>query len=629
MTGIAYRPEIDGLRALAVLPIVLFHVGAEWIPGGFVGVDVFFVISGYLITAICLKEIGEGRFSLAGFYRRRAVRILPALLAMLAIVLAYAVWRFLPQRMESVAAEVRAASLFFANIHYWRATDYFGAPAVTTMLLHTWSLGVEEQFYILYPLVLLPLAIWWRKALVPLVLLGIAVSFAAAWVWPSLDTMFGWGQVKWGNAPFYFLPFRAWELLTGASIALGAWPKASAKAGRLLAMAGLAMITAGFFVVTEQRDFPAPWAMLPVLGTGLVIAYAKEGLAARALSVAPLRWIGLVSYSLYLWHWPLIVTYRVETGLQIDAWEGAMLAGASLLVAVLSYRLIERPFLARFRSARTAVVLPVALAAAALVAGSAWYVSESSDAIADLPPGVQRIADYQTYREKEERVYQFRSRCQWSRFTDPDEGVPTRCTSLSRDKPNVLLFGDSHMGQYYRAIVEAYPQWNIVQATGSACQPVTDPQPFAHCPAFVAWVERDLIGLPDIERVILAARWREDSMGALGEMVEGIRAKGHAVTVIGPVIEYEGEFPEIYARALLSGDGERADRLLDPGKPALNRMVEQVARSKAAHFVDVQALQCPGGACVKLTPDGTPMIYDYGHFTLAGSRWIVAQMDLE
>ena len=629
MTGIAYRPEIDGLRALAVLPIVLFHVGAEWIPGGFVGVDVFFVISGYLITAICLKEIGEGRFSLAGFYRRRAVRILPALLVMLALVLAYATWRFLPQRMEVVANTVRAAALFLGNFQFWRSVHYFGEPAETRMLLHTWSLGVEEQFYLLYPLVLLALARWWRRVLVPLVVLGIVLSFGAAWGFTRVDPMFGLPRFQWGNTPFYLLPFRAWELLIGASVALGAWPALAQWARRALAALGLVLIVASFFVIDEYSPFPAPWALLPVMGTALVIAYGEAGPVQRLLSVAPLRWIGLISYSLYLWHWPVIAAYRLETGVNLDLRDTAILALASLGLAVLSYRFVERPFLDRYRKARPVIVIPVALAASLALAACAHAVAAKSDDIRPLPPEIERVAAYDRYVGRAEHSLQTRRECIWDRFTDQDAGAPGYCRAVSDTKPNLLLFGDSHAGQFYHALVEHLPGQNVVQATSAGCLPLPDPDGRPHCRPFVDTVRSELLGDQRVSQVVMGGRWNAETLPQLAASIREFVAAGHAVTVLGPVIEYEGSLPELYAQTQISRGEDRMESFRDLSRGPLNRAVAEVATKAGARFVDLQALQCPQDACLALAPDGAPMQYDYGHLTLAGARWLVPQLGLE
>ena len=222
MTGIRHRYDIDGLRAVAIVPILLFHAGASALAGGFVGVDIFFVISGYLITSIVLKDVAAGRFSLLAFYRRRVVRIFPALLAMLVLVLGWSAVRLLPVEFERLAHSAMAAMGFVSNIWFWRISDYFSPDAELIPLLHTWSLGVEELLYIFYPLLILVLLRWWPgvlRQLLPVLAFGSLVLCALV----AMRSPIG---------AFYLFPTRAWELLLGASLAAGAFPEIRAQAAR-------------------------------------------------------------------------------------------------------------------------------------------------------------------------------------------------------------------------------------------------------------------------------------------------------------------------------------------------------------------------------------------------------------
>lgn len=296
-----YRPEVDGLRTIAVLPVILFHAGVSVFSGGYVGVDVFFVISGYLITGILASELAEDRFSITRFYERRARRILPALFAVMLACLPFAWFWMLPSEMLNFSRSMIAVSAFASNVLFFMQAGYFAPNAEELPLLHTWSLAVEEQYYIIFPVLLWAL---WRlgRGIVWGVLAVIAVVSLA------LCQLLVTSQP---DATFYLIHTRAWELLAGSLIAL--WqlrggPRAQDRSETGAAL-GLAMILYGIFMFDEHTPFPSLWALLPVGGTALVLLFAaKDTLAARLLSLRVMVGIGLISYSAYLIHQPLLLS---------------------------------------------------------------------------------------------------------------------------------------------------------------------------------------------------------------------------------------------------------------------------------------------------------------------------------
>lgn len=338
---IAYRAEIDGLRALAVVPIVLFHAGIDQLSGGYVGVDIFFVISGYLIGSIILGDLGAGRFSFRDFYLRRMRRILPALLFMVAATLVGGWFLLLPDEWMALARSSAATLFFVPNIHFWLgASTYFGLDIATQPLLHTWSLGVEEQFYLVVPALLVFLHARVRAIVLPAALL--ALCAASFWInvhWIDIDSRFS----------FYMLPARAFELLTGVLLAW--WlrrvvPDAvcERRAGALLAAAGLALCIAPVFLLDEQSSFPGGNALYPVLGAALFIlgtAMAPSCTAARLLAAPPFVFIGRISYSLYLWHWPVIVYLELARPAAANTLPAIAL---SVVLAILSWRFVEERY---------------------------------------------------------------------------------------------------------------------------------------------------------------------------------------------------------------------------------------------------------------------------------------------
>lgn len=331
--AMTYRREIDGLRAVSVVAVILFHAGFEFVKGGFVGVDVFFVISGYLITSIILRGHASGTFSLLQFYERRARRILPALFLVLACCLPFAWYWMLPLERWEFSLSLVAVSTFLSNILFAETTGYFGQAMDKLPLLHTWSLAVEEQFYLLFPLairVLWPLGR--RRAALAIALVAIASLLLAEYGWRNFPT---------GN--FFLAPTRIWEILAGSLCAFWHFEREQHRNG-LLAGVGLALILFSVFYFDRNTPFPSVYATLPVGGTALVLLYAtKETLVCRLLSMKPLVGVGLISYSAYLWHQPLFAFVRIRTNQHPSLLVMVSLSCASLALAAVSWRFVERP----------------------------------------------------------------------------------------------------------------------------------------------------------------------------------------------------------------------------------------------------------------------------------------------
>lgn len=330
-----YRREIDGLRAIAVLPVILFHAGFETFGGGFVGVDVFFVISGYLITTIILSELEQGKFSIVNFYERRARRILPALYFLLFSVSVVATIIMLPSQLKDYGQSVLATITFLSNVYFYLKIDYWAQSSEFLPLLHTWSLGVEEQYYLLFPIFLY---VGWKfgqiRVFTAVALIAVASLLLSEW---------GWRNNAAGN--FYLAPYRAWELLAGS---IGAFivQKYGVKKNNLISFIGLMLIFLAIFIFDKTTPFPSFYALIPVMGALLLILYAdKQTLVARFLSINVFVAIGLMSYSAYLWHQPILALYRIyNSSIEFPATTSIALVFLTLGLAYLSYRFVELPF---------------------------------------------------------------------------------------------------------------------------------------------------------------------------------------------------------------------------------------------------------------------------------------------
>ena len=609
-----YRTEIDGLRAIAVMAVVIFHAVIDRLAGGYLGVDIFYVISGFLITSIILHENEAGAFSLMSFYRRRIVRILPALFVMLLTVLAVACVVAMPPDIAAIGKSSAAAAAFIANMHFWQTTGYFDSAAEAAPLLHTWSLGVEEQFYILYPLLLLAIARW-RKNPAPALFVLCIVSFAVA-LW--LGT--------WENeSNFYLLPARAWQLGLGALVATGFFPAVRAPLAQGLAITGLIAITISFFI---DADFSAELAVLPSLGAALVIAYGASGFVSNLLSLRPVRWIGMISYSLYLWHWPIMTYYRIFYGLDLGMAEEAGLIAASFLAAALSYYLVEQPFLRRFRSAdsrKTALVGAVAIIA---MIGTSLAVAARAYEWRAIPAEAARVAEYVNYSKWPEFKGQGRKGvCLISTIRQIYK--PEECARLDKTKPNVALIGDSHAAHYWHSLVKRFPGSNIMQVNGASCAVLIDAARLERCQPIRDFAYGPLIDRGGLDHVILVHRWTRSHLPQLRKTILYLRQRGISVTVIGPVVEYSTRFPIALARSMETGNPADIDRLRRNEIARTDTLIQEVARETGASYYSAYKAECDGTRCAYVNPrDGAPIHFDYGHLTESGADYVLRDFQL-
>lgn len=343
-----YRPDIDGLRAIAVLAVVVFHLSESLLPGGFVGVDIFFVISGFLITRLIIKELNNtAKFSFGRFYLRRVRRLLPAMLAtfLLSIVFAYALLS--PQHLVDFGRSLIFAVLSFSNVYFWQSADYFDFASQSKPLLHTWSLSVEEQFYMLWPLTLLLLSKARAKWTILLFIVVVsAASLALNLYWfnqiLAIQNWFTVGEVR--SFGFYMLPFRVYEFGIGAALVFINQKQHSKALSSFAFMLGVVLITWSFFALDSHTDFPSAYALVPCMGAALMIFSGPQHLFSILVCNRVLIGIGLISYSVYLVHWPLLVFYKYQKSAPLDGFELVAIFSASILAGFVMYKFVEQPF---------------------------------------------------------------------------------------------------------------------------------------------------------------------------------------------------------------------------------------------------------------------------------------------
>lgn len=433
--AVNYRPDIDGLRAIAVLPVILFHFNIAAFSGGFVGVDIFFVISGFLITSILAKNCRADRFSLLDFYARRVKRIFPVLFVVVLTTLAAGYFLLAPGDYQDTGESAVFTVTFLSNVFFWLNTGYFDASAETMPLLHTWSLGVEEQFYIIWPLMIFGL---WKLTSLKghvfwAVFIGVSLaSFVACIVVTAHDP----------EQAFYLPWFRAWQFAMGAAI--GFLPAVN-RGKHAASLTGIALIAYAIFGFDDSTAFPGYAALVPTLGATLVIAAGPTALMNRVLGTFPFIWVGLISYSLYLWHWPVTVLYRHYSGGPLSPKEIAALGAVMTVLSVLSYFAIERPFRRIPFSAPRMVLSGVAGGVA--VAMIALVVVQNSGFPSRLPDEMKKIASLDVMWEWE---------CPQLVKMEIDGKQQNACVfgaPWDTAKQRAVLWGDSH-AQHFAPVMD-------------------------------------------------------------------------------------------------------------------------------------------------------------------------------
>ncbi len=606
-----YRADIDGLRSLAVIPVLFYHVGVAGFPGGFVGVDIFFVISGYLICGMIDGDLRKGSFSLGNFYKRRILRILPALFAMFLVTSALAYVYCLPVELEDYSKSLASAAGSVSNLYFAGTAGYFDAPAETKPLLHTWSLGVEEQFYLIVPLLMLFAYRVLPKRAGLLLASAAALSFAAAVAVSYRNTTF----------VFYLTPFRAWELALGALLSIKVIPAPQTESGKNTCGAiGLLIVLGAIFLGSSSAPLLL-MTSLAAIGAVLVIASSEHGVSAvgRLLSLRPVVFVGLISYSLYLWHWPLIVFQRTDGFLPgpSGATTKLTLVAVSIGIAWLSWKFVESPFRSKAGDTSRKAVFGIASSAMASVMALCGLVLIAGGVPFRFPERVVSIAAYLGY----DPSAAFRSgRCYLA--TNRQQLDVAGCLQLDPRRPNYLLVGDSHAAHLWLGLSFAMPEVNIMQATASACRPAVKPVSLLDtraCPKLMQFIFNDFLVNNKVDRILLSASWKDEDMPALADTIETLKSRGFDVAVLGPIVEYDSALPRLLADEILRNDPSIAGALRTPGIRERDRAMRRMVTAKGATYLSVYDAVCRKGHCDEFAGGDIPLQFDAGHLTAEGS----------
>ena len=632
-----YRPDIDGLRAVAVLCVIFYHTGFAVFSGGYVGVDVFFVISGFLITTIIVREIGADKFSIAMFYERRMRRILPAIMTVVVFCLVAGFFLLEPGDFRDLAFSSIANNIFLSNVYFNFQAGYFDGPAEMKPLLHTWSLSVEEQYYLLFPLLLLLIAKFFNKKYLHFLIPILVASFVACVIGMNVDA----------TAVFYLLPTRAWELCIGSVLAIAAIPPLRHAIGRnAVALIGLALIVYSNFLFDDETVFPGSSAAVPTIGAALIIYTGASGstLVSRLLSIRPVVFIGLISYSLYLWHWPLIVFTKYYKAVDLSRKEELLLLVVMFVASVLSWRFVETPFRKKQLLATRKPMFIASFVATALLIGAGIYiVSGGGD------------SEWRHWNTCEDAV------------EDPDDWGPPCTLGAAGSEPSFMLWGDSHARSLASSVEVSASRNDVagVVATHSACPALENmirpgrPE----CHDFNVAVLDYLSQRPGIETVILAGRWvfslegsrYKDEEGDPSELIDRsisgsdersrrelfeagllgtistLQGMGKRVVVVGPVPEVGYEVPaknhiaQITSQDVNAMIAPRLDEFLTRNSAVLE--ILEMIESKEIAVVRPAQVLCNDDYCEVALEDGTALYRDDHHLSTFGSKHVSGVFD--
>jgi peptidoglycan/LPS O-acetylase OafA/YrhL len=607
----SWRPHIDGLRAVSVLVVVFYHLGIFAASGGFVGVDVFFVISGFLISRVIYDEIAShGKFRIVRFYERRARRILPAFFVVTASTLIAGYFLFLPDEFVGLSRSAIYASGFAANIFFYHISGYFAGTAVTKPLLHYWSLGVEEQFYIVFPLVVLVVFKITSRLLSAAVIAIAAASLALAQTYLRTDP----------TAAFYLTPPRAWELMAGCLLALPHFPYSKQRVlCEIMAAIGLGLILFAASKYSYATPFPGAAAAVPVAGAAFILWSCERSptFVGALLSVRLLRSIGLWSYSIYMIHWPLIVFARVVWPHGAFGLTSAI-AFAATSLGWLSYRFIETPIRAQQQLfnrprlfAASAIALVFLAMASAAIASMGGFPQR-------LSAQVREILAYNHY----DYAPRYREGICFISETDPLGTLRKPCFNGSH--PSVLLWGDSTAAHYYEALRRLFPDVAILQANMSSCPPIIgiERSYLVNCKDF-----NDLV-LQQVEKnrpdlVLLSALWPYDgdALPKLDATLKTLLAIDIPVTIIGRSPIFIDTVPNILARRLMRGDSSILGGDDGTGAPFWGDyyMKSRYSNWHGLRYISFQDTVCKENKCTLETDSGVPKWWDEYHFTFQGA----------
>lgn len=641
----SYRADIDGLRAIAILAVVLFHAFPLELPGGFVGVDIFFVISGYLISTIIFRSLQHEKFSFVEFYAHRIKRIFPALIVVLTACYAVGWLTLLPDEFKQLGKHIAAGAGFIQNFVLWQEIGYFDTSADLKPLLHLWSLAIEEQFYLIFPIFIF---ITWRLGINSLVIILIFFLFSFA---------LNLSEAAPDPSKTFFMPqTRFWEILAGSILAYLKFFKnnhfstfihevlvrhfSSAPfsgqqeqiRNNILSAVGALLLVISVSFINKTKIFPGGWALLPVSASVLLIwagprAWLNRIILANKLMV----FIGLISYPLYLWHWPILSFARIVEGETPSPAVRTAAVALSVLLAWLTYKLIEKPI----RFGKKTWMKTAALSVALIIVGYVGYDTYQRNGLAfRIPDEIRKIADFQYDYAKDARAGQ----C-WLSAEQSADGFASECLVLpdSKDKESILVWGDSHAARFYPGLREALGnQASISQLTRDSCPPISD-YSYPLCQASNDYIISTIKQNPP-STVIMFAVWnnyqtdwnkKTQATHNLLKTINEIKQSGvKKIVVLGPAPSWKQALPKLMYGAWKDSFPRQIPEWLENGlnleAQHVDAELRQILVSEPVQYVSVLQVLCQKKGCLTHTPERPAELFswDYGHLTTAGSAFL-------
>lgn len=627
----SYRADIDGLRAMAILSVVAFHASPLWLKGGFIGVDIFFVVSGFLITTIIVGNLEKQKFSFVEFYRRRIVRIFPALFVVLAASFAFGWLMLLPQEYTNLGEQIAGGAGFVSNFIFWQSSGYFDTAATTKPLLHLWSLAIEEQFYLFWPLF-----VWatWRSPL--------NISLAASIVCLISFLLNLHATQHYPVAAFYFPLTRFWELAVGSTLASLAVQQPSIiqslnKAlANLLSFIGTALILTGLVVINSERAFPGWWAMLPVFGTAAIIAAGPDAWINREILSRPLAVrLGLISYALYLWHWPLLsFAHIIAIGEPSRALRFAAV-GTAILLAWATYEFVEHPL--RFGQSKWAYPLASTLMALMLISGFAGYAVYAEDGLPSRSSATSNLVydgeigseGYFAYLNTKFYSCTPAIARQEAATFSLKFGPVKRCYQSKETGPiDLAIIGDSHAESLFLGLAEALPSKNVVYYIGSNEAPILDPDK--------SRTFQSLTADSNIRTVIISVYWKryqESHPGLkaeLAQLVDRLTSANKAIYIVDDRPDFS--FAAIdckYQRAAMFGKPRVCDQdrgIFDQQYQAYITILDSVTQGRLdTHMIKTARNFCSSNKC-SMVLHNKLMFSDNNHLNINGSKFVAEKI---
>jgi peptidoglycan/LPS O-acetylase OafA/YrhL len=529
----------------------------------------------------------------------------------------------LPTELEHFAASLVAATGSVSNIYFWNQSGYFDAPATTKVLLHTWSLAVEEQFYIIFPILLVVIRRLFKErprfSIVVLTIISFVISAFGAYRFPSTT---------------FYMPYtRAWELLLGTILSLQLLPKVRGVLGRnLVGIAGLALILFAGLKYSSITPFPGIAALAPCLGATMIIAAGESGssLVGQALSLRPMVFVGLISYSLYLWHWPIIVFQRVGSVLMkggSDATVKLVALAASLVIGTLSWKYVELPF----RHGRLKLKGKTLFGLAAVAAMVPFTLGAAMLALHGLPSRYPaeavRVAAY--LDNHSEQAYRSGTCFIANSYTFKDFDQAT-CLHQETGKPNVLLVGDSHAAMLWYGLSNTFTDVNLMQATASGCKPTLEPArgDESRCRNLIDFIFHDYVASHHVDTILLSARWVDADIPRLTRTITFLKQRGLKVVVFGPIVQYDAALPRLLAASLKENNPGLPNHHRVKSYERLDTKMDVLAREQwKVPYISFFKLLCTPSSCVEYANSGAPIQADYDHLTQDGSLLIAQKLN--